>query len=195
MNFNYQRDSYQVMLEGLCIVRLNESFNLLRTTVKPNQYKAVWYAGQGTDDRSCLEALTNHPSVSRFLLSSNAPGALTHARSSPVIQPCPYCLAWDSLRAEHGGEDFSSDDSTHCPRPQFVRMGRQKKEEPHRWEKDGWYDSSDFGSHHVTPVIFSLHPSHRCVANVIRESAVCKRGKSEMLTDVNRVLREEVGSL
>ena len=38
---------YRVMLVGLCIVRLLERLNLLRTTVKPHRSKAVWYAGRG----------------------------------------------------------------------------------------------------------------------------------------------------
>lgn len=62
------------MLEGLSVVRLLGCFKASRTAVKPHRYKAVWYAGRGVDDNSRLEALTIHPSVSRFLLSSNAPG-------------------------------------------------------------------------------------------------------------------------
>lgn len=61
------------MLEGLSVVRLLGCFKASRTIVKPYRYKAVWYAGRGVDDNSRLEALTIHPSVSRFLLSSNAP--------------------------------------------------------------------------------------------------------------------------
>lgn len=124
------------MLEVLCVVRLIERLNPLRTTANSHQYKAVWYAGRGVDDNSRLEALTIHPSVSRFLLSSNAPGALTHARSSPVMQPSPYCLTWVSLRADDGGEDFSSDTLLFIlyARLRSVRSGlttKDKKEEPH----------------------------------------------------------------
>lgn len=54
-------------------------------------------------NKSLLESLAIHPPVSRFFLSSYAPVAVTHARSCPVVQPCAYCLAWDSLRATHGG--------------------------------------------------------------------------------------------
>lgn len=61
------------MLEGAGIVRLL-GCETSRTAVRPYRFKAVWYAGWGVDDNSHLEALTIHPSVSRFLLSSNAPG-------------------------------------------------------------------------------------------------------------------------
>ena len=96
-----------------------------RTTVKPHRYKAVWYAGRGADDNSRLEALTNH--LVRVALPPFVQRArrLTRARSVPVLQPCPYCLAWDSLRAGHGGRGFRLCGSPPSyPRPQFVRLGR-----------------------------------------------------------------------
>ena len=117
------------MLVGLGIVRLKTRLSRLRTAVKPHRYKAVWYAGRGVDDNSRLEALTIHPSVSRFLLSSNAPGVWHAARSIPVLRPYPYCLAWDSLRAEHGSRGFRLCDSSLLP-PSAVRsrLGIKREE-------------------------------------------------------------------
>lgn len=129
------------MLEGLSVVRLLGCFKASRTTVKPYRYKAVWYAGRGVDDNSRLEALTIHPSVSRFLLSSNAPGIWHAARSTPVLQLCAYCLAWDSLRATHRGRGFHLSDSSPLS-PSAVRSHRAiKREEPDHVEPVGFFQS------------------------------------------------------
>lgn len=61
------------MLERLSVIRLIGCFKASRATSNLIGIKPYGMPGGGVDDNSRLEALTIHPSVSRFLLSSNAP--------------------------------------------------------------------------------------------------------------------------
>lgn len=111
------------MLEGLSVVRLLGCFKALRTTVKPHRYKAVWYAGRGVDDNSRLEALTVHPSVSRFLLSSNAP----ELRHTPVVTRLynytPTALLGFRYAPRIEAEASASVGSSSFPMPSYIQFG------------------------------------------------------------------------
>ena len=116
----------------------------------PHRSKAVWYAGRGVDDNSRLEALTIHPSGQLFLLSSNESVLIARFRSSRFYD-CALLLNLSRLAQKFG---FRLNSSSFRSRPQFTRLGQQKKEEPQHRNLMGSSYSARF---HVAVIFFRQH--------------------------------------
>lgn len=139
INIPIQDKPYRVMSEGLCIACPKGWLYPWEATVKPHRYKAVWYAGRGRGWSLPLGRLlfpSSRACLSSFRLAVRfARSHSTAIRLHPAVgypERCNRTSFRSRLR------------SPLCSRPQFCRIGQQKKRRisSGKWRGNGGADSS-----------------------------------------------------